>query len=192
MPWGHCQKQLRSSLGALPGLLLGMLFDSRCLNHLSQAHGAALASCPMAPYELGWERGASGESKESQEPSPYKGDKRIGTCAQTSLQPSTSSISKHQLLVPSPSGMLAAAAAVQSMWIWVNVPCSPGHSNLPAPRDQPASMERTVPSAQSLPGEVVSPSGCLGTGTPSLCEVSTLNSPCSSAAPRMTLSRTGL
>lgn len=67
-----------------------------------------------------------------------------------------------------------------------------GHSNLPAPRDQPASMERTVPSAQSLPGEVVSPSGCLGTGTPSLCEVSTLNSPCSSAAPRMTLSRTGL
>lgn len=123
MPWGHCQKQLRSSLGALPGLLLGMLFDSRCLNHLSQAHGAALESCPMAPYELGWERGASGESKESQEPSPYKGDKRIGTCAQTSLQPSTSSISKHQLLVPSPSGMLAAAAAVQSMWIWVNVPC---------------------------------------------------------------------
>lgn len=35
----------------------------------------------------------------------------------------------------------------------------------------------------------MSPSGCLGTGTPSLCEVSTLNSPCSSAAPRMTLSR---
>lgn len=86
---------------------------TRCLNHLAQAH---VASCPTDPDELGWERGEFGESKESQEPPPYKGDKEIGTCVQTSLQPSTSSISNHQLLVSSPSRMLAAAAAVQSMW----------------------------------------------------------------------------